>query len=201
MFRGRQSSWNLRDTHMAATMQSLLMHLDKPGRKAKLVVWAHNSHLGDARATAMGASGELNVGQLSRERYGAKALLIGFTTYEGTVTAARDWNDPAERRRVRPALPGSYESLFHETGFNRFYLELKNSAVSDLLRTPMLERAIGVIYRPETERMSHYFQASLSRQFDAVFHYDRTRAVEPLERNAAWTRGESELPDTYPSAL
>ena len=201
MFGGRQSSWNLRDTHMAEMLRSLLEHLNKPNREAKLVVWAHNSHLGDARATAMGSSGELNVGQLSRERYGVKALLVGFTTYDGTVTAARDWNDPAERRRVRPALPGSYEALFHETGFPRFYLEMRNEPVRELLRAPMLERAIGVIYRPETERMSHYFRASLSRQFDAVFHYDNTRAVEPLERNPVWVRGESEVPETYPSAL
>lgn len=201
MFRERQSSWNLRDTHMSETLDSLLRHLDKPNKQAKLVVWAHNSHLGDARATAMGAGGELNVGQLARERYGAKALLIGFTTYDGTVTAARDWNDAAERRRVRPALPGSYESLFHDTGSQRFYLELRQQSVSELLQTPMLERAIGVIYRPETERTSHYFRASLARQFDAVFHYDRTRAVEPLERNAIWVRGESEVPETFPSAL
>jgi erythromycin esterase-like protein len=186
---------------MAETLDALLKHLDRPNRNARLVVWAHNSHLGDARATAMGSSGELNLGQLSRERYGAKTLLVGFTTYHGTVTATRDWNEPAERRRVRPALPGSYEALFHDTGFERFYLELRNSAASELLRTPLLERAIGVIYRPETERMSHYFRASLPRQFDAVFHYDHTRAVEPLERNAIWVRGENELPETYPSAL
>lgn len=202
MFLGGEKSWNLRDTHMTETLVSLLSHLSKPSREAKLVVWAHNSHLGDARATAMGAAGQLNVGQLARERYGTKALLVGFTTYTGTVTAARDWDEPAERRTVSPGLAGSYEALFHKTGLNRFYLDLRaDSEMKAALREPMLERAIGVIYRPETERLSHYFSASLATQFDAVFHYDHTRAVEPLERDPVWIRGESEVPETYPSAL
>jgi erythromycin esterase-like protein len=202
MFLGGEKSWNLRDTHMTETLVSLLSHLSQSGREAKLVVWAHNSHLGDARATAMGADGQLNVGQLARERYGEKALLVGFTTYAGTVTAARDWDEPAERRTVQPGLRGSYEALFHQTGFNRFYLDLRrDSEVKAGLDEPMLERAIGVIYRPETERQSHYFRASLARQFDAVFHYDHTRAVEPLERNPVWIRGENEMPETYPSTL
>ena len=202
MFLGNEKSWNLRDTHMTETLVSLLEHLGKPGHEAKLVVWAHNSHLGDARATAMGPAGELNVGQLARQRYGERALLVGFTTFAGTVTAARDWDQPAERRTVRPALPGSYEALFHQTGFDRFYLDLRRESELKMgLRGPLLERAIGVIYRPETERQSHYFRASLAGQFDAVFHYDHTRAVEPLERTPVWITGESEVPETYPSAL
>lgn len=198
MFQGRASSWNLRDEHMFETLTELFAHLD--GGQAKVVVWAHNSHLGDARATAMSRRGELNVGQLVRERLGRGALSIGLTTYSGTVTAASDWGEPAERKRVRPALAGSYEELFHATGLPRFWIDLRerNEAV-DLLGTERFERAIGVIYRPETERLSHYFEARLPDQFDAIIHLDETRALEPLERTSEWDRGE--LPETYPSAL
>jgi erythromycin esterase-like protein len=195
MFGGRVSSWNLRDTHMAETIEALAEHLHRRGGTAKIVVWEHNSHLGDARATEMGREGELNVGQLMRERHGETTCLIGFTTYEGTVTAASDWDGAAERKQVRPGLPGSYEALFHEAGGD-FWLPLRGNA---LLEEERLERAIGVIYAPGTERMSHYFHASLARQFDAVIHYDRTRAVEPLER---WPLEHSgEPPETYPSAM
>src|SRR5947209_13188778 len=157
MFGGRASSWNLRDEHMTGTIQSLMSHLDGGG--SKIVVWAHNSHLGDARATEMSERGELNVGQLIRERFGEDSFLIGFTTFSGTVTAARDWDQPAERRKVRPGLPGSYEELFHGTGVSRFWLDLRDLSddPGEILRGPLLERAIGVIYRPETERWSHYF--------------------------------------------
>ena len=200
MFGSRVSSWNVRDLHMAETLHELANHIGQGGPKAKIVVWAHNSHLGDARATEMGASGELNVGQLTRERYGDNAVLVGFSTHRGTVTAASNWDEPAERKRVRPGLDGSYEALFHEVGTPNFLLDL---AASDEVRTlmlqPRLERAIGVIYRPETERMSHYFSARLADQFDAILHYDVTRAVEPLERTGHWEKGE--LPETYPSAL
>jgi erythromycin esterase-like protein len=202
MYLGGSASWNLRDAHMAGTLEALTAHLDSRRPGAKVVVWAHNSHLGDARATEMSARGELNLGQLVREARGEKALLLGFTTYDGTVTAASDWDQPAERKRVRPALPQSYEALFHDVGLGRFFLNLKaDAAVREMLEHPRLERAIGVIYRPETERLSHYFHACLPRQFDAVFHYDRTRAVEPLERTPRWQRGEAELPETYPTAL
>jgi len=144
----------------------------------------------------------VNVGQLVRERAGTGAYLVGFTTHSGTVTAASDWDAPAERKRVRPALAGSYEALFHECASRNFYLDLRASTeAADVLTRPRLERAIGVIYRPDTERVSHYFQASLTRQFDALLHYDRTRAVEPLERTAAWEEGEVEVPETYPSTL
>jgi erythromycin esterase-like protein len=200
MFRGRVSSWNLRDTHMAESLDALTRFLESQRRGAKVIVWAHNSHLGDARATQMGHQGELNLGQLVRERIGREAVLVGFTTWTGSVTAAADWDAPAERRQVRPALRGSYEALFHETGLGDFYLDLGGPAGA-ALPAPRLERAIGVVYRPETERQSHYFEADLAQQFDAVFHYDRTRAVEPLERTPVWEYGEAELPETYPSAL
>jgi erythromycin esterase-like protein len=197
MFRGRVSSWNLRDRHMAETLNALDTHL---GRLAKVVVWEHNSHIGDARATEMGQSGELNVGQLVREKYGREAVLIGFTTYSGTVTAASDWGAPAERKRVRPALAGSYEELFHRVGVLRFLLPLRNGReILAGLREPRLERAIGVIYRPETERLSHYFHAQLPDQFDAVLHFDETRDVEPLERTTTWDGGEA--PETFPSGV
>jgi len=155
---------------------------------------------GDPRCGAMAGRGELNVGQLMRERWGSTAFLVGFSTHSGTVTAASDWDKPAERKIVRPALDGSYEALFHELGLGNFLLGLRGNEEAVLgLRQPRLERAIGVIYRPETERMSHYFGARLPHQFDAVLHYDVTRAVEPLERTGLWERGE--LPETYPSTL
>lgn len=195
MFRGRVSSWNLRDQHMAETLDNLIAHLERRDGRAKVVLWAHNSHLGDARATEMGEGGELNVGQLARERYGANAVLVGFSTYTGTVTAASDWDEPAERKNVRPALAGSYEALFHEAGLPRFLLSPRDERVIEL-REPRLERAIGVIYRPETERFSHYFHARLPEQFDAILHFDETRAVIPLEPPMGWQVGEA--PETFP---
>jgi len=196
MFRGRASSWNLRDQHMVETIDALVAYFDG-SRQPKTIVWAHNSHLGDARATEMSQHGELNVGQLVRERFGSEAVLIGFSTNHGTVTAASDWGARADRKRVRPALQGSYEKLFHETGLPRFWINLRDADEKiDVLREPRLERAIGVIYRSETERLSHYFQARLSKQFDAIIHIDETRAVEPLERTSIWDEGE--LPETYP---
>jgi len=197
---GGVDSWNLRDKHMAGTLTRLEAYLSRDAEPAKIVVWAHNSHLGDAEWTELGAQGELNVGQLVREQFPHDSVLIGFTTYSGTVTAASDWDAPAERKRVRPALDGSFEQAFHDAGLGNSLLLFRHGRdVSWSLDEPRLERAIGVIYRPETERSSHYFSASLSRQFDAVLHYDVTRAVEPLERNALWSRGE--LPETFPSTF
>jgi erythromycin esterase-like protein len=200
MFRGRVESWNLRDRHMAETLGALVTHLNAQGQIAKIAVWEHNSHLGDARATYMADFGELNVGQLVRQQYGNDARLIGFTTYTGTVTAASDWDGPAERKRVRPALNESYEALFNQTGEAGFLLTLRHDRrVANVLRDPRLERAIGVIYLPQTERQSHYFDARLSDQFDAVIHFDETRALEPLERYAQWESGEP--PETFPSGV
>ena len=198
MFHGRDESWNLRDSHMFETLNELFAHLDSGS--AKIVVWAHNSHLGDARATEMSARGELNVGQLVRERFGRRAYAIGFSTYSGTVTAASDWGGPAERKRVRAGLRGSYEELFHATGIPAFWLSLgEQNESTTLLMNERLQRAIGVIYRPETERFSHYFESRLPEQFDAIIHFDQTRALEPLERASEWERGE--LPETYPSGV
>jgi erythromycin esterase-like protein len=201
MFESRISSWNLRDEHMTETLAALASHLSRPDKRVKIAVWEHNSHIGDARATEIGQQGEWTVGQLTRDLYGDNAVLIGFTTYAGTVTAASEWGGPAERKRVRPGLEGSYEEAFHRTGISHFMLPFreKTPAAKALASRPLLERAIGVIYLPETERQSHYFRALLPRQFDAVLHFDETRAVEPLEPAAHWETGEA--PETYPVGL
>jgi len=196
MFRGRHESWNLRDRHMAETLEALRQRL---GERAGIVVWAHNSHLGDARATEMGRRGELNLGQLVREGAQGKACAVGLSTYAGTVTAASDWDAPAERKRVRPGLAGSYEALLHAGAHGRFWLDLRDDALGKALADERLQRAIGVIYRPETERWSHYFGARLARQFDVYVHLDATEALKPLEADAGWSAGEP--PETYPSAL
>ncbi|MCW2948369.1 MAG: Erythromycin esterase [Actinoallomurus sp.] len=201
MFGGRASSWNLRDRHMVATLNTLADHLTgQRGEPAKIVVWAHNSHLGDARATEMASRGELNVGQLVREQHDGDCRLIGFTTYTGTVTAADDWGGPADRKWARPGLPESVEELFHEVGEKGFMVAFGAAPqAAEALRSARLERAIGVIYRPETERQSHYFRSRVADQFDAVIHIDETRALEPLERTARWEKGE--VPETYPWAV
>lgn len=198
MFYGNIASWNLRDRHMADTLDELASHLERLQRRSpKIAVWEHNSHLGDARATELGAAGEWNVGQLTRERHGDAVRLIGFSTYSGTVTAASDWDLPAERKRVRPGLPGSYEDVFHRAEIPRFSLVLRGGVgAAEQLREPRLERAIGVIYRPETERISHYFLTRISDQFDVVIHLDETTALEPLETTAEWQTGEP--PETFP---
>jgi erythromycin esterase-like protein len=184
---------------MSDTLDALFDHLSHHEGDAKIVVWAHNSHLGDARATQMGDMGELNLGQLTRDRYGRDAVLIGFSTYTGTVTAASDWDGPAERKRVRPGLPNSYEALFHEVALPA-YLLILNDGKREVVQVPqpLIERAIGVIYLPETERASHYFQARIGEQFDALIYFDETRAVEPLERTPRWETGEWE---TFPSGM
>jgi erythromycin esterase-like protein len=200
MFDRRTNSWNLRDCHMAETLENLLAHLERRQGSAKIIVWAHNSHLGDARATQMGERGELNVGQLVRQRFDRQAVLVGFSTFSGTVSAASDWDRPVELKRVRPGLPNSYEFLFHQAGLPGFYLNLTGqNPLSQQLTKPRLERAIGVIYRPETERISHYFEAKLARQFDALLYFDETRAVRPLERNSGWEEGEP--PETFPTGV
>ena len=203
MFSSPDSSWNLRDSHMAGTLERLVAHLRRYG-SGKTVVWAHNSHIGDARQTAMSERGEHNLGQLVRARLNGRAALVGFTTYDGTVSAASNWSAPVERKRVRPALAGSVENLFHEAGQMSgkadFWLPFTaGTPLTRALEQPMLERAIGVIYRPESERISHYFNARPAAQFDAVIHFDRTRAVEPLEPTGQWQAGEP--PETYPTAI
>lgn len=197
MFRGNVESWNIRDQHMAETLENLMNYL---GKDSKVIVWAHNSHLGDARATDMSRRGELNLGQLIRQRFPEESMLVGFTTYSGEVTAASNWGETAERKIVRRALPNSYEAVFHETGIQDFLLPLKDDPAAHMaLSRPRLQRAIGVVYRPETERLSHYFECRLADQFDYVIHFDRTRALVPLEKNVGWEAGE--VPETYPHAV
>ena len=198
MYHGAAESWNLRDTHMFETLCQLL---DARGPDSKAVVWAHNSHIGNAAFTEMGqVRDELNIGQLVKERFLDRASLIGFGTHKGTVAAATDWDDPMEVKTVRPSLPGSYERLSHDSGLPRFLLDLREGEVDGGLREELmdarLERFIGVIYRPETERWSHYAQATLPMQFDAWVWFDETTAVSPLPTELR--TGEDE---TYPFGL
>jgi erythromycin esterase-like protein len=200
MFRGRTSTWNLRDRHMAETLHGLAAWLDRRFGHSRIVVWGHNSHVGDARATQMSRRGEYNAGQLVRQRYPGQTFIIGFTTWEGTVTAASDWGGDAKTMRVRSGLHGSWEDLFHQVGRAGFLLSFRDEpGLSSGLADERLERAIGVIYKPETERESHYFAARIAEQFDAVIHIDTTRAVEPLDRAAAVSADE--VPETYPSGV
>jgi erythromycin esterase-like protein len=200
MFHGRVSSWNLRDSHMVETLQALDRHLGVGGTPPHIAVWAHNSHLGDAGATEMGGLGEWNVGQLTRDRYGGDAVLVGFSTHRGWVTAASEWDEPPQRKRVRDGLPGSWEDVFNQTGTERFLLTLRDNApLRSLVAERRLQRAIGVIYRPETERQSHYFHTRLADQFDAMIHIDETNALEPLDIGPVWASAEA--PETYPSGV
>jgi protein-L-isoaspartate(D-aspartate) O-methyltransferase len=196
MYYGSRASWNLRDSHMFRTLQNLL-HFH--GSESKAIVWAHNSHVGDSAATEMSARGEYNIGHLCREEFGSAAYSIGFGTNSGTVAAASDWDGPMEIKTIQPALSQSYERVCHDAGSARFLLPLRNPKAAGLisaLSRPRLERAIGVIYRPETELQSHYFQAVLPHQFDEYIWFDKTEAVTPFKT------GELEgLPDTYPFGL
>jgi erythromycin esterase-like protein len=188
MFDAGVSSWNLRDTHMAATVDALLEHLERQQGQAKIVVWAHNSHLGNASATEVSEQGEFNIGQLVREKYGNQVFGIGFSTYTGSVTASTDWGGDPEHKSLNPGLPGSYEHLFHQVQIPCFLINLRgDNTVAAGLREQRLERAVGVIYRPESERWSHYFYARLADQFDAVIYFDQTQGVVPLEPGKQWT--------------
>ena len=201
LYSGRQNSWNIRDQHMFDTLNDLAGHLGRShGREAKIIVWAHNSHIGNAAATEMGRRGDLNIGQLTRDAYGSEALLIGFSTSHGTVTAASNWDEPAEFKHINLPFPGSYEEVFHHVKFKKFLINLRerNNAV-DLLMKPRLQRAIGVIYRPMTERQSHYFQTCLPEQFDFMIHIDDTSAVQPMEMITRLHVGE--MDETYPYGI
>jgi erythromycin esterase-like protein len=196
MYQGSTESWNLRDRHMFDTLQRLLAHR---GKGAKAIVWAHNSHIGNAAATAMGWQGEFNIGELCRTAYGDEAALVGFGTDRGTVAAASDWDEPMEVMQVRPARPDSHERVFRDAGLGRFLTDWRREDRRDLkeaLSPPRLERAIGVVYRPETELYSHYFEAIMAEQFDAFVWFADTRAVTPLLRGHG--RG---MPETYPFGL
>lgn len=181
MFEGHITSWNIRDRHMAETLNVLADHLEHRFNKpAKIIIWAHNSHVGDARATEMGERGEVNIGQLVREQH-TDTYAIGFSTYEGFVTAASNWGEPAERKKIATGFSESYEELFHHLHYRNFILHLRgNEELDNFLKIPRLQRAIGVIYRPETERLSHYFFTQLPYQFDSLIHFDKTTALEPL---------------------
>ncbi|WP_327117310.1 erythromycin esterase family protein [Nocardia sp. NBC_01730] len=200
MFGDRVSSWNLRDEHMADTLDALAAHLEHPRAPARIVVWAHNSHIGDARATEMAADGQLSLGQLVRERHEKACRTIGFTTSHGTVTAASRWDGPAEHKPVRMSLPSSAEELLHDTGIPSFMIrtDLPGEAV-DILHSPRLERAIGVIYQPSTERHSHYFHTRLADRYDAIIHIDNTTALQPLAPGTHWKTDAT--PETYPTGL
>ncbi len=196
MYYGSNESWNHRDSHMFNTLERLL---DFHGPASKAVVWEHNSHLGDAAATEMGAGGQTNVGHLCRTRFGDSAYLIGQLTDHGTVAAAANWDEPVEFMSVRPGYPDSYENLFHDAGVEAFYLHLRNPRKPDVreeLSVARLERAIGVIYRPQNEVQSHYFHAMLPHQFDELVWFDRTRAVEPISNDEA-----RRLPAEHPFSL
>jgi erythromycin esterase-like protein len=200
MYHGSAESWNLRDTHMFDTLR---MVLDAKGPDSKAIVWAHNSHIGNAAFTDMGMSrGELNIGQLAKDEWGDRARLIGFGTHSGTVAAADDWDEPMKIKRVNPSMPESQERMSHDALIARFLLDLRQGeagrALLSELEEPRLERFIGVIYRPETERWSHYSEAILPRQFDAWVWFDETRAVTPLSSEQ---RQAGAADDTYPFGL
>lgn len=193
MYYGNRESWNLRDRHMFETLEAVLEHR---GPETRAVVWAHNSHVGNAAATEMGTRGEFNIGQLARERWGRDAYLIGMGTDHGTVAAASNWDEPMKIMKVRPSHEDSYERLCHDAGLGAFLLPLLGGEAREELLQPHLERAIGVIYRPESEMLSHYFQAALPAQFDEFIWFDRTSAVTPIE-----TASAAGVPETYPFGL
>lgn len=200
MFRGPVASWNQRDRHMFETLETLINYYEKRLKQApKIIIWAHNSHIGDATHTEMSRRGELNIGQLCRQQFGMSSWHVGFTTHTGTVTAASNWDAVAERKTVQPSRRDSFENIFHQTGIPDFMLNLRNNKPLQEKLDSRLERAIGVIYRPETERISHYFLAAIGQQFDTVIHFDKTHALEPLEITATWHGGD--LPETYPSTV
>ena len=190
-------SWNIRDNHMFDTLQQIIHYYQTIGKNQKMIVWAHNSHLGNAQATYMSSRGKINIGQLVKETYGNDAISIGFTTYDGHVTAASNWGESPQCKKVNPALAESYEWLFHQVGIPNFYLNLSHAKSSmPELNNTRLERAIGVLYLPSTERQNHYFTAQLLDQFDALIHIDTSHALEPIKKVEGWA--DPEVPETYP---
>jgi erythromycin esterase-like protein len=199
VFLDGRSSWNVRDSHMAETFDALVAHLARNGVCPKVVVWAHNLHIGDARATDMGQRAKFNIGQIVRKKCGQEVILAGFTTHHGTVTAASSWEGPAARMHVPAALPGSFEAMFHAMRHDFLLIWLNFNRVKKALSEPRKERTIGVIYHPEAEHSTNYFTAQLSAEFDAILYFDESRAVEPLEYTAEWKA--SKVPETYPFAV
>jgi erythromycin esterase-like protein len=187
LFGERFAGWRARNRHMADTLEALQGYLPRIGLPPKIVVWGRNVDLGDLRATDLRARGIVSLGQLVRERHGGEARLIGSTTYTGTVAAASEWGGAAEVKRLEPALPGSLEDLFHRARLSRFFLPLSTGAdVRTVLTDRRLQRAIGLVYRPEQERWNHFFRGAPAEQFDAILHVDESHAVEPLEQLAEW---------------
>ncbi|MFB9990525.1 erythromycin esterase family protein [Deinococcus oregonensis] len=198
MFQRPDESWNIRDTHMAQTLEALDEHFTGQGQQAKIVVWAHNSHLGDARGSEMGwERGELNLGQLTRQRWPQSTFIIAQTTYSGTVLAADDWGSPGHLKDVQPGLSGSLEGHLHQVGLPAYWLDMHSPQVNEQLNTRRLQRFIGVIYRPQTERWSHYVMTCPTAMYDALLHFETTQALTPLETEPG--DEEEEIPDTYPS--
>ena len=198
MFGCNSSSWNLRNRHLDEVLASLVDHLERSVARGKVVLWAHNAHVGDSRATEMQRLGDVSVGQLAREHFGHEAVLIGLTTYQGTVRAASEWNGPIEQRTILPSLPDSFEAVFHDASLPRFLVPVRGcAAVAAALRSPSLLRSIGVIYRDGAERLSHYFQTRLSEQFDAVVHFDQTTAVHPIPGDPAFE--DDDIPSPVPA--
>ena len=201
IIRGDPDSWNIRNRHMFETLEELTDHLTKRlGRPPRIVVWAHNAHIGNARATEMHKRGEFNIGQLIKDKYRDESLLIGITCSYGTVLAADNWDEPGQIKRMNTPLPGSYEDLFYGIEKHGFLLDLRdnNTAVASLM-TPRLQRSIGVVYKQETERYSHYLESCLPEQFDFILHFDETNAIEPLDTQTR--KYYSEYGETYPSGL
>lgn len=198
VFRGRDQSWNIRDSHMAETLGALESHLSSQGTQAKIVVWAHNSHLGDARGSAMGwERGELNLGQLTRQMWPRSTFIIGQTTYGGTVYASDDWDTPGRVKDLKRAMSVSLEERLHGVGLNAYWLDVRNPQVYQALELERLQRFIGVIYRPEAERWNHYVHTRPAAMYDALLHFDTTTALTPLDATPGDDEGEAS--DTYPS--
>lgn len=200
LFASDEITWNIRDQHMMETLENLVAHLSaQQGERAKIIIWAHNSHIGDARATEMSERHEVNLGQLVRERFDTGSFLLGFSTYQGSVTAASEWGALAEIKAVNPAIAESYEDLFHQLQYKNFFLSLREeSLLNRLLKLSRLQRAIGVVYLPQTERWSHYYFARLPYQFDGLIHLDHTHAVQALTTRAFTN---VDLPETYPEGV
>lgn len=204
MYWSSSSSWTLRDRHMFETLQRLMQHRPPPAHKA--IVWAHNSHVGDARYTSMGMRrNELNIGQLCRESFGRyNVSILGCGTHTGTVAAAHEWDENMQIMNVLPSRGDSWEILAHNTGVPSFLLDLRKDHADPALRALIslekrLQRFIGVIYRPDTERISHYSQAHIHKQFDGYIWFDETHAVNPLETIQPITPLGKE--ETYPFGL
>ncbi|UQN09093.1 erythromycin esterase family protein [Deinococcus sp. QL22] len=200
MFQRQETSWNIRDTHMAQTLEALDEHLTGQGQQARIVVWAHNSHLGDARGSAMSwERDELNLGQLTRQRWPESTFIIGQTTYSGTVFASNDWGSPGQVKAVKPGLNASVEAQLHQVDLPTYWLDMRSPQVYGALNTKQLQRFIGVIYRPQTERWSHYVMTSPAAMYDALLHVDTTRALTPLDADTAPDDAEEDVPETYPT--